>query len=115
MNLEAELSPYYSQQPFAAAQHNFSDQRPCKTSARRTRRRKFTNQREVGQVSKDIVQVKNISHGQENGSVNSFHPNAVDEVDINVCEVLNKLRLSWAKLSKAGTGMGKIGLLLDES
>ena len=27
----------------------------------------------------------------------------------------NKLRLSWAKLSKAGTEMGKIGWLLDES
>ena len=28
---------------------------------------------------------------------------------------LNKLRLSWAKLSKAGTEMGKIGWLLDDS
>ena len=27
----------------------------------------------------------------------------------------DKLRLSWAKLSKAGTEMGKIGWLLDES
>ena len=36
----------------------------------------------------------------------------------NICYLsnyLNKLRLSWAKLSKAGTEMGKIGWLLDES
>ena len=35
--------------------------------------------------------------------------------NLAVKNMFNKLRLSWAKLSKAGTGMGKIGLLLDES
>ena len=30
-------------------------------------------------------------------------------------KMLNKLQLSWAKLSKAGTEMGKIGWLLDDS